>query len=492
MRRALLLAILVAMASLTATAWLFSHERSERQQRLREAFDLSLRQTTARIVQRIATFEQFLYGTKGFLLSSPGLDEAAFRRYVESLLAGTDLAGLRVAGFTSLTERPSDSPSASARISMIAPLSKDNERLRRFNQLSDPMRNATMRQAVDTGRIAITGRTRSTVDDDPGFVMFLALYEKEAPPDTIDDRRAKAIGWLFTSLKMRDLMGSLYGERIPGIIVRVYDGIEATPETLLFDSSPGTVPPANPRFHAEEYLDLYGRSWMVALVATPEFEERFSVDTARVIGIVGLGFSVLAALLTWQLASGREQAYALASKMTAELRESEAKLQQQAWFDPLTKLPNRTLFSDRLHSAMARATRHAGRFALLFIDLDRFKPVNDTYGHDIGDKLLAAVSICLRDSLREADTLGRIGGDEFVVLLPEINDIGDAQLVAEKIRVQLARSFPIGALQLEISCSIGIAVFPDHGSDEISLMRYADIAMYKDKSAGRHDLFAGV
>jgi diguanylate cyclase (GGDEF)-like protein len=492
MRRAVLLAILVAATLVAATAALYCHERADRHQRLRQDFDLSLRQTLGRIAERIATFQQLLDGTKGLLRSSPDLDEAAFQHYIESLLAGTNLAGLRMVGFARLTEHGRDSTPISSHISLIAPSSEDNLKLRQVDQLSDPRRKAAILQAIDTGRIAVTGRIGSDIDGDPGLAMFLAVYDKEEPTDATSDRRVKASGWVFTSLKMRDLIGSFYGERIPGIIIRIYDGTEPAPDALLYDSSPGTVPPAGLHFHAEEYLDLNGRYWMVALTATPEFEERFSTDPARAIGLAGLGLSGLAALLAWQLASSRARAYALADEMTKELRESEAKLQQVAWFDPLTRLPNRALFSDRLRSAMALAKRRAGRLALMFVDLDRFKPVNDTYGHDIGDKLLMAVSTRLHGCLRDADTLGRVGGDEFVILLPDVKEIGDAQAVAEKIRAQMVRPFQIGSLELKSSCSIGIAIYPDHGGDELSLMKFADAAMYGAKAAGRENTERGI
>ena len=158
-----------------------------------------------------------------------------------------------------------------------------------------------------------------------------------------------------------------------------------------------------------------------------------------------------------------------------------------AHYDLLTDLPNRALIIDRLRQSLVRAKRDRVRMALMFIDLDKFKPVNDTFGHIIGDILLKEVAKRLQNCVRESDTVSRIGGDEFVVLLPVIEDEQDAMTVAEKILNSLNQSFDIDGHSLHISSSIGIAICPDHGSDEDTLIRNADIAMYYAKSSGRNN-----
>lgn len=165
---------------------------------------------------------------------------------------------------------------------------------------------------------------------------------------------------------------------------------------------------------------------------------------------------------------------------------AEDDIRQLAFYDPLTGLPNRRLLQDRLHQAMSQARRERGRLALLFLDLDKFKPVNDAFGHQAGDELLQAVAQRLQACVRESDTVARLGGDEFVLLLPSIEAAQDAMAVAEKIHQAFGKPFALSAgRSVTISFSTGIAVYPEHASDEMALMRHADEAMYQAKAAGR-------
>jgi diguanylate cyclase (GGDEF)-like protein/PAS domain S-box-containing protein len=167
-----------------------------------------------------------------------------------------------------------------------------------------------------------------------------------------------------------------------------------------------------------------------------------------------------------------------------ERRRLQEKLERLAHYDPLTALPNRALFFDRLEGAVARARREERRFALLFIDLDGFKAVNDRYGHDAGDYLLFETARRLRAAIRDSDTAGRMGGDEFTVLLENISKADDAVAVAEKIHASLTEiaTIPAGA-SVKVGASIGIAVFPDDGTDGESVLKAADSAMYAIKLA---------
>lgn len=169
----------------------------------------------------------------------------------------------------------------------------------------------------------------------------------------------------------------------------------------------------------------------------------------------------------------------------SERKANEARIARLAYFDPLTGLPNRALFTDRLQLTLARARRDNGRAAVLFIDLDKFKPVNDTYGHAVGDQLLRAIAQRINACVRDSDTVGRIGGDEFVVLLSELTSNEDALAVAEKIHHALRAPFEVEAYRLEVSSCIGVAIFPEHGHDDVALMKRADDAMYRAKESGR-------
>ena len=171
-----------------------------------------------------------------------------------------------------------------------------------------------------------------------------------------------------------------------------------------------------------------------------------------------------------------------------ERKEMEEQVQHLAYHDPLTELPNRMLFTDRLQQALSTAKRDHAQLALMFIDLDKFKPVNDTHGHHVGDLLLKEVARRIQGCLRESDTVARIGGDEFVVLLPVVQAEQDALEVAEKIRFSLNQPFELAGHSLHISSSTGVAIYPEHGDEEKQLLKNADDAMYYAKSMGRDNV----
>ncbi len=162
----------------------------------------------------------------------------------------------------------------------------------------------------------------------------------------------------------------------------------------------------------------------------------------------------------------------------------EADVRRRAGYDPLTSLPNRYLIEDRLQEAMETSHRHGSKVALLILDLDRFKDVNDMLGHDVGDRVLEGVARRLSVALRPNDTIGRLGGDEFVVLVTDIASTTDAQNVAAKLQAVLRPPFEINGVGLDVSASIGIALYPNHGNDLAMLLRKADAAMYRVKPTG--------
>ena len=170
-----------------------------------------------------------------------------------------------------------------------------------------------------------------------------------------------------------------------------------------------------------------------------------------------------------------------------ERRQAEARVHHMAYHDSLTGLPNRALLSDRLDRAMLNAQRSQRQLAVMFIDLDRFKTINDSLGHMTGDQLLKEVANRLCCAVRGSDTVARLGGDEFVVLLPGIADPVEASAVAEQIIAALDESFPLDGRQLHITPSIGICIYPDDGADVATLMRNADTAMYHAKATGRNN-----
>ena len=190
--------------------------------------------------------------------------------------------------------------------------------------------------------------------------------------------------------------------------------------------------------------------------------------------------------LAW---SGRcdGEVWFLAARDVTE-RQSLERRALQALHDPLTKLPNRLLLMDRTRQALARLQRSDGLIALIFIDLDKFKIVNDRYGHDVGDEVLMAVSERLGELMRDSDTVARLGGDEFVILAEELESEAEALALAERVLGALQRTIRVGRTNVSMPASVGISIAADHTADPEAMLREADVAMYRAKGAGGHRL----
>jgi diguanylate cyclase (GGDEF)-like protein/PAS domain S-box-containing protein len=228
---------------------------------------------------------------------------------------------------------------------------------------------------------------------------------------------------------------------------------------------------------------------------TPEFEEHLRLIRER------KPFSDFVASWRWDDGSiryvnvsgkplfdeeGRFIGYRGVSRDITEQKQAEERILHQALYDALTDLPNRGLAMDRLAQDIRQAARTGRQVAVLFLDLDDFKKINDSLGHDTGDRLLVEVAARLGGCLRGGDTVGRLGGDEFIVLLPQLKSPDEAGSVADKLLQSLSRPFHVMGRDLQISASIGIALCPEDGSDAAELLRKADAAMYQAKADGRN------
>ncbi len=171
----------------------------------------------------------------------------------------------------------------------------------------------------------------------------------------------------------------------------------------------------------------------------------------------------------------------------ADLQKSQENLEYISYHDTLTDLPNRRLFNMRLAHALELAKRNNTKVAILFLDLDQFKQINDTLGHDVGDALLQAVSRRLNKTVRSVDTLARIGGDEFNILIENIKDVRDIEFIVQKLLNDFKKSFTCGEYEISTTVSIGISIYPDDGQESVTLVKNADLAMYKAKDLGRNN-----
>lgn len=244
--------------------------------------------------------------------------------------------------------------------------------------------------------------------------------------------------------------------------------------------------------------DSAGPVWVTDVLADPKFRRG---PAARNAGLrTALGFPVVIAedfygvmeFFAPEVLPPDRELMEFARQMGSQIgqfiarKQAEHNLQFVATHDALTGLPNRAMFGERLSQALAQAQRYNRHLALLFIDLDGFKTVNDTGGHDAGDALLREIAARLRSSLREGDVVGRIGGDEFVVLIEEFGDLEQLTLVARKILEMVARPVQIQGRECHVTASVGIAAYPQGGRDSQTLLKNADSAMYRAKEQGKN------
>ncbi len=224
--------------------------------------------------------------------------------------------------------------------------------------------------------------------------------------------------------------------------------------------------------------NLYQQANLIAQQQAQQTYRRTFLLTL-VFGIAAIALALLIARHTLRKIGQKSRQI---DEQMVELERSRAALREEATHDPLTGLANRRLFYDRLQQAIRHAHRYGGKVGILYVDMDRFKDINDRHGHHIGDAVLMEVAQQLLDCVRESDSVARLGGDEFVVLLEGVQGRHDCVAAALKIEHSLAHSARFDDLQLDIDASIGQAVYPDDGSDEDALIRAADAAMYRVKS----------
>ncbi|HTH15409.1 MAG TPA: diguanylate cyclase [Magnetospirillum sp.] len=331
-----------------------------------------------------------------------------------------------------------------------------------------------------------------------GSVFEAELRVRRAPSDGVFFIEGRDISKFVKSaeaLRERE-------ERLQGILASVAEGI-----VTINDS--GKIESANP---AAERMFGFGRGQMAGIdlgdLMPEDLRERhqrffdaymsglFPTLMGRLVEGVGLrrdGSTFPMEISVSELRHGRQRLFTSILRDISERKENEERIRRLAHHDHLTGLPNRNLLNDRMNHALARVKRNGGRMAVLYVDLDKFKPINDSLGHEAGDHVLREVSARLAACVRSSDTVARVGGDEFVVVVEEIQRSAEAALVARKIVDALARPFDYQGHVCQIGASIGVAVFPDDGNSMEEVSKAADVAMYRVKHAGRNGFcfFAG-
>jgi diguanylate cyclase (GGDEF)-like protein/PAS domain S-box-containing protein len=601
--------------------------------RARARFDEMVQQAHSSIINRMGDYEQILIGGRGLFAGSAAIERdewGAFVRSVEieqrypgiqgvgfaSYLPHRDKqryeAGIRREGFPDFRIEPAGPRADYVVTTFIEPFTDLNVGAFGFDMYADPVRREALERARDTGQPAMSGRVKldqgSERDAQPGFLLYVPTYKNGMPHATVAERRAALVGFSYGAFQMNDLMNGVLGRTARELRFEIFDGVAAGRDRLLYgDALDEHSLPYRPMFQKTITSEIGGHAWTFAFSTWPSFDDAVYHHEPVIILAGGLVVSLLLFGITWSLTTTRERALALAEKMTAALRRSEAQfravadhandaivsadgrgtiimwnraagnifgyteaeilgkplpalvsertwqchedaltrvasggehgtgetleltgrrkdgrefpleLSLSAWtqgdrqfytgilrditerrqtqnrldylatHDALTGLPNRTLFADRLEQALARSAWNKRLVAVMYLDLDRFKAINDTLGHTAGDQLLQTVATRLMAAVREGDTVARRGGDEFTIILIDMAQTDDVALVAQKILNAMAEPVNLNGREMLVTFSIGIACCPVDGTDAQTLLRRADTALYQAKAQGRNN-----
>jgi diguanylate cyclase (GGDEF)-like protein len=325
---------------------------------------------------------------------------------------------------------------------------------RGFDLDSDPLHRAAIERARDSGKAAVTAVAPILIGEGEGLVVYLPVYRDGAPVRTRSERRAALIGFAAGAFRGTDLAAAA--------IAALPEDIEAQ---LLENGEPVIGSKEKLEDAASSPVRVADRTWML-VIRDPD---RPGVGVPLLIAVFGI---VMAALLGALIAIGNSN---------KRMRE----LQRQAHHDPLTGLKNRRRFEEDLHVELARSRRERTNGALLMLDLDNFKNVNDTMGHPVGDRVIEGIAEVLRGRMRETDILARLGGDEFAIVLPRCSP-QEAEAVASAIANAIRQHDSQSDGVPPITASIGIAMFgAGTAANSESVMSDADAAMYRAKDSGR-------
>ncbi|MGZ5379260.1 MAG: putative bifunctional diguanylate cyclase/phosphodiesterase [Mycobacterium sp.] len=335
-----------------------------------------------------------------------------------------------------------------------------------FDFCADPTSNGQIAAARDSG---LGSYVPTAAEFGRGLVMQVPLYTTGEVPASIADRQATFVGMLGITLDPAvPLDRALQGHENMAVTLRYHDA-----------SSDAAFSNGSVADNARSITTDLANGWTVETFAVVRAGAVFGNTTAMMLLIAGIALSAVPAVLLFVLATSRARAIRLVTERTGQLR-------HQALHDALTGLPNRALIMDRIEQLLARNRRHHTNGALLFGDLDDFKNVNDTLGHEAGDRLLIAVATRLTSALRDADTLGRMGGDEFVVLIDGATLEVAPELVAERVLGVMRQPFILdgASMPLVVNTSVGVAI-GDRATPG-DLLRDADVALYHAKAAGKN------
>lgn len=504
--RRYLAVFIIAALGITLSALAFMWEQRQEQERLTQRFEFLAKERAALMQAAVDRARESLLATGDFFKASRHVSREEFHTFLANRISlHPDIHGIewlprvrdserarfeakaRTEGFTDyrITELGNDGTLIPAKrrleyfpVYYAEPLEK-NRRALGYDSYSRYTSRATMEQARDTGAILASVPFALVQDQHSAMttILYQAVYNPAMELRTISDRRAALAGYVVALLRIPDLVEQAMSRvATSDLDWQLLDSALPAGKQLLHshasssERAAAVLPPAelNGRFSIRVPLDIPGREWQMEFVPTPAFFAQYGTSRQWLILWTSLALTTLLALY-------------LGSRIK-RIVETE----RLARRDYLTGLPNRALLAERLNHALAIAERDNTQVALLFLDLDRFKHVNDSMGHSAGDQLLTQVADRLSRVLRKEDTLARMGGDEFVVVMENLNRGQDAAMLAEKLIETLLQPIAVGDVPLHLTTSIGISLYPRDATTAEALISDADAAMYRAKESGRN------
>ncbi|NRH20838.1 EAL domain-containing protein [Candidatus Gracilibacteria bacterium] len=485
----------LSIVSILTTINVWYMERGSIIQNLSNQIDKQLSEVTFPIQGRILAYEQILLGTRGLFDSSNSITRDEYNSYISSLNLKKnfpEIQGISVSfslteanisqhieavqkeGFFDYGMGINFGHSEYAPVTYIEPFSGNNLNVFGFDNFSDATRKSIMKFSQENDEPAISDPVCLVQEKDgvihSSFLMFHSLYGKKVPHTTSDDRKNNILGWSAVAFRFSDLIYQISPNGFKDIDLRIYDGTEEDAKKLLFDSYAGKTLQSRFGIKKLKTVNLANREMTFVIRSTVEFEK--SMHHQEYLDNI---------IYTGGLATF------LITIFSFIFLQSIIRIVEGATHDGLTGLHNRIGFLNGLKASLAHANRMGTSVALMFIDLDRFKHINDTYGHHIGDELLRQVAIRMQECIRIEDNIGRQGGDEFLLAISDLKNSDAASSVATKIINFLGKPFVIHGHEMFIGSSIGIALYPEDTRNIDDLQRLADLAMYSVKNNGRND-----
>lgn len=497
------LAVLALGCLITWGAW---HNEVTREATLDQAHtDAQVQEYTHAIRSRMAGYEQILRGGTSLFSSMPNVTRNQWRDYVANLEVQDNYPGFQGIGYAAHVSQadkaafiaqqraqglaqydirpPGDRP-AYVPVTYLEPQSERNLRAHGFDMMSEPLRAAAMAQARDSGQPAITAKLKLASEAAQsvnfGFLLYIPVYRTGAHIDSVEGRQAALKGFVNSPFRMVDLLKGALGNHTAHVTLNIYDGPKPSPDNLMYSGGPGmakgpqAADAAPVRLLPPVPLAIHGRVWLLEF-GLPGDPARARDAQGRLILLAGGIISCLLATLAWA-----------AQARIRHMHQSAQHYYQLANYDTLTTLSNRTLFQARLQAALDGHTTPDKPLALLFIDLDQFKDVNDTLGHHWGDKVLQEVAARLRSGVGRDEAIARLGGDEFAVILDHIGSADEAGTLAQHLIDALAQPYQLEGESYVVTASIGITLFPQDAGNATDLLKCADHAMHAAKRVGRN------